>query len=573
MANLRRTVLGIEINPAEIRLVEMRGGNPPHILKAGTVPMSSKAMDGERIIQVEAVADLIRNLHNRLGCNSKAAVVGMGVQSIVTRVLDIPRVPDSELRFVLEGELAHYQILRAGTGAFDFFRLNAPSPKEEGRPSVLLMAVEERIAQGYRLALERAGLQLLALEPVTVALYRAAFPILQNEPAALCLAITPQRSDLSILDHADIKMYRRIEMGSNDVLRGRRTGAGRFPGPLDRDSGSGTLEFDLSARQPTLLTRDDDDTDELEVGDLPTGLGRRSGTGPLPPFGEGEGKILPQAAAAFANEVERSLNYYQREFPEATAINRILVPTNDPEIEELCPFLASALKMEVRIVELPTDPNLPPPVAAQLQAPQGLKYLGALGLAYHALMPDWNQVPRFHLAPGGQAAVPPVERDRVTQLMIASVCILVGGIIFGLYTAREGDIEAERLALARRTLQVEERNFNDLARYIEQEQTLDWIVKSDNLPATRLLDVLTNAPRGVGLTNLNVEKNGRIVVEGKARDKSDFNIYYFDLSKCPYLFGTRYTFLNTDESSQITSFRIESSLWGTQAALGSSGQN
>src|SRR5262245_55895495 len=123
MANLKRTVLGVEIGAREVRMVEMRGGNPPHILKPGAVPLPAGAMDGDRIVQVEAVADIIRGLHSRLGCQSRSAVVGMGVQGVVTRILAIPRVPDSELRIVIEGELAHYQILRAGTGAFDFFRL------------------------------------------------------------------------------------------------------------------------------------------------------------------------------------------------------------------------------------------------------------------------------------------------------------------------------------------------------------------------------------------------------------------------------------------------------------------
>src|SRR5438034_397922 len=86
------------------------------------------------------------------------------------------------------------------------------------QPHVLLRAVEDRIAQGYRLVTEKAGLQMLALEPITLALFRAAYPVLEAEPAALCLSVTPQRSELSILDHGQIRLYRRLEMGSNDFI-------------------------------------------------------------------------------------------------------------------------------------------------------------------------------------------------------------------------------------------------------------------------------------------------------------------------------------------------------------------
>lgn len=558
MASPKRTVLGVEIGAREVRMVEMRGGATPRILKAGTVPLPAGAMDGDRIVQPDAVAEIIRGLHTRLDCSAKSAVVGMGIQGVVTRILAIPRVPDSELRTVIEGELAHYQILRAGTGAFDFFRLEAPSTESDTLPSVLLMAVEERIAQGYRQAVEKAGLQLLALEPITLALFRAAFPMLQAEPAALCLAITPQRSELSILDHSQVRLYRRLEMGSNDFIRGRAGTQVGLAGPSANDPrGPQQEQAGGLYRARMALTLDEDDTGELD----PSGVPLRATEG------DASGVIIPQAAATFANEIQRSLDYYRREFPNATAISRIILPTNDPEAEGLAQWLSDALRIDVRVAEPPTDPSLPRATAAQLEAPQGLRFLGGAGLALQVLTPDWKQVPHFNLATGSQSAVMPVERDRLTAVMIMAVCILIGGLFFGSVFNQKAQRADQELQDQQRILQVRTQENEHLDKVINDEMVLARIIKSDNLPIPAILDIISsNMPPGLGLTNVNIQRNGHITIEGNARDLQNFNLYYFGLMQCPHFVAPRYQSLTTDPNTRLTHFRVETSLKGTQDA-------
>ena len=574
MASLRRAALGVEIGSREIRMVEMRGGNPPQVVRIGSVPLPPNAVDGDRIVQVEAVADLLRGLHSRLGCQSRSVVIGMGLQSVVTRVLDIPRVPDSELRVVLEGELAHYQILRAGAGAFDFFRLTNPSANNETLPSVLLMATEERVSQGFRVVVEKAGLQFVALEPITLALFRAAFPLLENEPATLCLAVTPSRSELSILDHGQIRYYRRLDQGSDDFIKGRRRASARIPGSAD-------LSLDLGVpvppRPPRLsLNQEEDDTDELQTG----GLFNRPGTGNLPPqfagtgnFPQedsgGGGKVTPQAAASLANEVQRSLEYYQREFPTATQISRIVLSANDPEAAEVASWLSQSLQMDVRVVEPPLDAGAPSATAAALQAPQGLQFLGAIGLALHAVMPDSKVIPRFNLATTSAAStVPTIERDRLTAVMIGAICILIGGFFSGLMIGRSANGENEELDRLKKQYTLNQNDYNTLDKRIADEQALDWIVKSDNLPMPAIIDQVTrDLPLGIGLKNFQVDRNGKITVEGNARDLQEFNLYYLNLRTCPHFVGTRAQSVSADPLTHITTFRIETALGGTQAAL------
>ncbi len=542
----------------------MRGGNPPQVIRASSVPLPAGAVDGDRIAQVEAVADLLRGLHARIGCQSRAVVIGMGLQSVVTRVMDIPRVPESELRVVLEGELAHYQILRQGAGAFDFFRMDSLPGPTEALPSVLLMATEDRVAQGFRAVVERAGLQFIALEPITLALFRAAYPLLQSAPSTLCLAVTPTRSELSILDQGRIRLYRRLDQGSDDFIKGRRTASSRIPGSADL-----SMDFGVPtpARPPRImLNPDEGDTDELQTGDLNS----RRGTGAFPPIDSSAtgGKVTPQAAASLSNEVQRSLDYYQREFPAATPITRIVLTSNDPEAADIASWLTQSLQLDVSVVEPPLDAGSPSEIAAMLQAPQGLKYLGALGLAQYAVMPESRAVPHFNLATTATSTTPIIERDRLTAVMIGAICILIGGFFSGLMIGRSANGENDELQRLRKQYALNQQDYSVLDRKIQDEQALGWIVKSDNLPMPAIMDQVTKElPLGVGLKNLQIERGGKISVEGSARDLQEFNLYYLTLRTCPHFVGTRAQTVTSDPVTHITTFRIETALSGTQAAL------
>ncbi|GEM_PF-5262621 len=566
MANLKRTLLGIDISPNEVRMVEMRGGTPPRILKVGTVPLPQGAVSNDQIAQIDTVADLVRGLHTRLGCTARQVVCGMNIQSVVTRILAIPRVPDADLRYVIEGELQHYQVLRTGTGAFDYFRLDAASQGEETPPSVLVMASEERVAYSYRQVIEKAGLQLLALEPITLGLYRAAYPDIENQPAALCLAVTSQRSELSILDHAQIRLYRRLELGSDDIVQGRRqaTGFRGAPVSLVGEEEEQKPYPAFASRPPRIRLDEDGDTADLEEETVPESV-RVGATGSYGTANVGSGGILPQAAVSLADEVQRTLEYYQREYPNATAISRVMLTTNDPAAANLRDWLAQTLRMEVRLVSLPSDPTMPRNVAVQLESPQGLKFLGAVGLAMQAFTGDWKYVPRFNLAPGGQAAAIPIERDKLTAVLIASISILAGGLFFGIMFNRQAQDSNQRIRELEGTLGTTRRDYTKISKQIEDENTLKYIVKSDALPAPDMLDLVTqNMPVGVGLIGVELRRDGHLIVEGNAKDPQLFNAYYLGIMSCEYFVNAKWTQLKIDPKSQLTNFKIETSLRGTK---------
>ncbi len=541
MASTGRSVLGIDINQYELRVVEARGSvSAPEIIRVGSAPMPSGAVDGDLLRLPEVVADTLKGLLNRMQVGTKSAVIGLGAQSTITRVLDVPRVPDSELRMVIEGELAHYQIVREGTGAFDYMRLEEPDSGPHGSSQVLLMAAEERLVGLFQEVADRAGLQLLALEPMLLAMYRTAFHQVRVEGAAALLSVTYGRSEVAIVDRGHLRLYRRVDIGSNDLVPDRLT-------PWSESGGGNT-----GAEGPILLAQ--------EEYAVPPKL---SGSG---------GDLVAGAANNLATEVQRSLDYYRREFPRAGGVTKLFLATNDGALGPLLPYLREALAMEAIQVEPPASPTVSRALASQFDPPAGAKYLGALGLAMWPLVGAPPGVPKFdlgsreilrHRESSGNSAL--VASLLATFALATIACVLY--FLMGRQVAAKmhelGEMEDELLGKQK----------------IEQAKIQHRLMQSDQLKALekagysvpRIVDFVTAALDPMaGLKDVGIDRAGRLSIDGEATNEKAMINTLYSLQQCRFLTGVTLDNFGTKVSgrTQLVEFRINSQLVGSRSSVG-----
>src|SRR5579871_4332179 len=286
MAVQGRPILGIDINPNEVCVVEMYGAWPDgHVVRADAAPTPRGALVEGRVAQPEVLAEVIRSLMERMGVGTREAIVGMMARNVVTRVVEVPRVPDNELPMVIEGELAHYQLLGGQTTTLDYFRL--PEPEDSRAiPQVLVVAAEENTIRDYYLVADLAGLRLLALEPSLSAMYRSAYLQLQSKPAGASLSIGSTEAEIVIVDRGQIRLYRRIDIGSDNLILQRKTSG-----------------FDSYRGRPL-----------AEVGETTDGDGQQLSS-----------EIDPYSAENLAVELQRSIEYYQGQNPQANPVNAVVI--------------------------------------------------------------------------------------------------------------------------------------------------------------------------------------------------------------------------------------------------------
>jgi type IV pilus assembly protein PilM len=541
MAVQGRPILGVDINDVEIRIVEVRGTfGAPQVVHAGAVATPRAAMEGDRIVRVSEVAEAVRGLLSRMGVTTRAAVLGVGGPSTVTRVLDIPRVPDHEVRMVIEGELAHYQIMREGSGTFDYMRLREAEASAGSGPQVLLMAADEKVIGALRAVADQAGLQVASMEPVLLGTFRAAYDLLQGEASGACLSVTYGRSEIAIVDHGDIRLYRRADIGSNDLIGGRTTRAPQRPG------------------------------EEVPQGRML--LGGDQEPAPVPEDSTATGCLRSDVASSLATELQRSLDYYRREFPQSSAATRVLLATNDAELEPLAEWLSSALNLDVSLADPPASPGVSRSIAAQLEPPGGLRFLAACGLAMHGLPGHPDAMPRFDLSVREREHQDAIEaRGRLWFSLGVSAVILAAGafMVFHLSgTAQEMDreLKARRQVLAGKQRLATAR-VQDL---VELKDQLDAL-KKEGFPVPRIMDALASTvdPRA-GLREVKLERDGRVAVAGEAANEEAMIRTRDSLGNCAMFDGTSLDSFNTrtENEGRVVDFQISAQLAGTLPPLG-----
>jgi len=503
MAGHVRPILGIDIAPTEIFVVELRGVWPDaQIVRSGKTATPIRSVEAGRILDPAAIASAIRNLLDQLGIATREAVLSIAECCVVTRVLDIPAVPANELRTVIEGELAHYQILGNSSGAFDFMSLARRENDAETGPQALVMAAEEQIVSGYRAVADQAGLDLIAMEPTLLASYRAAFGAIQTQPVAACLAIGRHESEITVTCQGQIRLYRRIDIG-RDTLVLERTGAS--PG----------------AQRPMATS------ERVPFGEVP----EEPEAEPEPLIGQPR-VINPSAASSLTVELQRSLDYFASQSPDEAAIDRLVLAISAPELAPLETWFTQAISIETVIADLPASLR----GSADANEADRVRYLCAAGLAMRELTGLPPSMPRFDLSSQqrNQAVVKTVKRTMNIALSASAATFLLGALLAFQIGVRANQAEHE-LARLKDNLKTQEAIRQEYIASVQSRQDLLRSLRVQGFPFPRIMDsVSASIADKVGLTGVALDGGGRLTVNGDANNEKDVIKTLENLRKVPY---------------------------------------
>ena len=462
--------------------------------------MPEGAFVGDRIVEPEAVGIALRRLVDSAGAVSRDAVFGIASGSVITQVMNVPLVPETELQAVLEGELEHYKIMRHGESAFDYLRLSAAGqsqPSEEGQAGgetpMLLMAADKNVIALYQRVAELAGLNLVSLEPTLLGMYRVGWMLTKGQPDALCLSVDHVRSELAFIDAGAIRLYRRIDVGSENL----------FPTLFPNAAQNST-----NAARPRASILGEEEEPGLALSGLNSGLPGIS--------------MNMSAARAVALEVRRSIEYYRREHPDRSDGDIVLV-ADTPAMETMQPWLQEELGRKVMLLKpgLLRDLNgvnlLQIPGSDSAESSE-LALLPALGLAL-GLLPDAPaDVPRFNLTSAHRlnALAAAARRALLTSAAASLIVLLLGVTIAGLIHLRVGAAERElnRLQAEYATKQQQQ---NLIVSTWQRQQNQLTALQNKGFPFPRLMDAISNvvAPQA-GLTEVDLDAGGRLSVTGTA---------------------------------------------------------
>lgn len=503
MISKKRSVLGIDVSASEVRVVEMRGGwSGAHVCLAGATDTPAGAIDENGlVVDAPALGSAVKALIERMGATSHEAVIGLPPRTVVARVIEVPRIPDAELPTVIEGELAHYQIVTGQHNAIDFLRLEEQHNNVDARPQALVVTTPEPVVNAYGAMADTAALKLVALEPSLNAMYRAVYPSIQEHHVAACLAIGSDQSDIAIVQDGKIRLYRRVDSGHDVLVK-----AAVEPLPM-------------APATPTLLGE--------VLGDPTIGAPAQPAADPFDVF----------AATNLATELRRSMAYFGSQNPGAPPITRLVVAVQSTDLVALVDWFATTLAVETIVAE-PTAAWEPAAGSNEMMHPDlRTPYMAAIGLALRGLPGCPAAVPEFDLSSRRRSQAQfEGTRRRLALSIGSSIAAIAAGAAAGLVIGgrvRAAAADVDRQGAELKSLQHRE---EDTTAAMRMQTDLLHSLRPLGYPLPRLVDSLVRGfdPKA-GITDVEIGGEQNLTVIGEAASDQALIRTLDGLKSSPYI--------------------------------------
>jgi|RifCSP13_1_1023834.scaffolds.fasta_scaffold00605_11 type IV pilus assembly protein PilM len=313
--------VGLDLGTSAVRAAAVQIGKGQPALRAyGQVPLPAGAMNSGEIVDSQAVAAAITRLWKQVKLPRRDVVVGIANQRAIVRRVDLPFMPEQELRDALPFQAQEYIPIPIAEAILDFVPLEEYSgPGGEPMISALVVAAQRDMIAEVVNVTDQAGLAVKAIDLQAFAVVRAVFSYSINlDSGAQALVILG----------GGLTQVAAVRSGSVRFLRIIPVGGDQFTKVLaDRVNLDTQIAEELKRR----------------VGVALEGKPQRSGR-----IEEDATAVLTEEADALIEDIRGSLDFFASQ-PDGAPVERLLLAGNAARL----PNLANRLS---RMLNLPIEP-------------------------------------------------------------------------------------------------------------------------------------------------------------------------------------------------------------------------
>lgn len=168
-------VVGLDIGTSGVRAAELTLGRGASTLERfGQVALPAGAVHDGEVVDSAAVGAALRQLWSQAKFSSKKVVLGVANQKVVVRQVDVPWLPEDELRKSLAFQVADFLPMAADEAILDFHPLEEFTNDSGGRMLRILLVAAGRDMVGNALAaVKAAGLDVQMVDLTSFAVLRS----------------------------------------------------------------------------------------------------------------------------------------------------------------------------------------------------------------------------------------------------------------------------------------------------------------------------------------------------------------------------------------------------------------
>jgi type IV pilus assembly protein PilM len=316
-----RTAIGLDIGTSSVRAAELMFGKGPATLQRfAQVALPQGAVRDGEVIDVQLVAEAIKQLWSTAKFSSKKVVLGVANQKVIVRQVDLPWMPAGELRSSLALHVQDFIPIPVEQAILDYHTLEERSGGDGQRSlRVLLVAAARDMVTSALDAVKAAGLRTTQVDLTPFAMVRSlgtvdatgAMGSLQGSAEAL-IDVGAKVTNIIVHDNGAPRFVRVLLMGGDNVTEA-----------ISERMGVPFEQADAVKQQIGMSPNRGD-----VVSDHPAA------------------RVIEAAAGAFVEEVRGSLDYFLAQ-PGAAQLTRIVLSGGGARLDGLGQRLATATRLPV----------------------------------------------------------------------------------------------------------------------------------------------------------------------------------------------------------------------------------
>ena len=196
-----QSLFGLDIGVSSIKAVQLASNGKTKKLSAlGTIPTPVGGFLSSETASISTVAETIKKLFKDSKITTKNVNISLPESKIFTRVIEMPLISEDELNSAITWEAEQYIPMALEDVNMDWQVINRPKdPGSNQKMSVLLSASPKKLIESYMRLSDKADLNLVSLEPETLAVVRSFSDLGVSSPTSLVLDMGSEETNLIII--------------------------------------------------------------------------------------------------------------------------------------------------------------------------------------------------------------------------------------------------------------------------------------------------------------------------------------------------------------------------------------
>ncbi len=208
----------LDIGTTAVRVVELRqNGDAWSLVRYGSAPVDIKVATSDAMDDQRRLGQVITNLVTQAGLTTHNVVVGMPSNKTFATVVDLPDLPPQELAATIKYQAEQFIPMAIEDVKVDWAVLGK-SLRDNAKIEVLLASVSNKFSEARLDLVESLGLNVVALEPDSLALVRSLVPV-GSRDAHMIVDFGDFTTDIVMVLAGAPRLIRSIPVGMQTLIK------------------------------------------------------------------------------------------------------------------------------------------------------------------------------------------------------------------------------------------------------------------------------------------------------------------------------------------------------------------